>query len=67
MTELGIKGLIELFLSLNKCSPTSVVWYTMFPENKVPQKKKKSRQLFKTEETRSKASLNLTPKKAHNM
>lgn len=60
MTELGIKELIELFISPNTGSPTLVVWYTMFTENKT--EKKKCRQLFQIEKTRSKASLNLTPK-----
>lgn len=63
MTELDIKGLIELFISPNKCSPTSVVWYITLIENNTP-KKKKFRQLFQIEKTRSKASLNLTPKKS---
>lgn len=51
MTELGIKGLIELFISPNECGTTSVLWYTRFTESKALKKKiiKKNRQLVQIE------------------
>jgi len=40
VTERGIKGLIELFISPNECGTTSVLWYTRFAESKTLKKKK---------------------------
>lgn len=42
MTELGIKGLIELFISPNECGTTSVLWYTRSTESKTLKKKNKN-------------------------